>query len=208
MSRTFAETDASCVKATSFTSEIAPELVPAGERALFMYAAPRIYVASILAGENSTKELHVLAPSRAQRMAARVEGLQGSGGDAIEAARAWACEMTSLESAAEQMQDRHLVWGDFDRMLGNMPESIAQVASELGFEADPSTVAAIANGPLMKRYSKALEFDYSPELRRELIAETQRHRKQEIDAALAMLHSAAEKSPLLARALTRAETNS
>src|SRR5436305_13757806 len=49
MSRTFAAHEIACVKATSFASEIAPALVPRGERALFMYANPRNYVASILA---------------------------------------------------------------------------------------------------------------------------------------------------------------
>src|SRR5690242_7251254 len=73
MSRTFGEQERACVKATSFVSEIAPDLVPAGEIALFMYATPRNYVASILAGENSVNELRMLAGSKAARMAARVE---------------------------------------------------------------------------------------------------------------------------------------
>src|SRR5215210_8336367 len=46
MSRTFGEDETACVKATSFVSEIAADLVPRGERALFMYATPRNYVAS------------------------------------------------------------------------------------------------------------------------------------------------------------------
>ena len=53
MSRTFSGNETACVKATSFVSEIAPELVPSAERALFMFATPRNYIASILAGENS-----------------------------------------------------------------------------------------------------------------------------------------------------------
>jgi len=65
MSRTFAGHEFACVKATSFVSEIAAELVPAGEWVLFMFTSPRNYIASILAGENSVKELHALAPSRA-----------------------------------------------------------------------------------------------------------------------------------------------
>ena len=68
MSRTFAGDEVACVKATSFASEIAPLLVPAGERALFIFAAPRNYIASILAGENSVKELRMLADYRAQRL--------------------------------------------------------------------------------------------------------------------------------------------
>jgi hypothetical protein len=72
-SRTFDQSQIALIKATSFVSEIAPELVPPGERALFTFATPRAYVASILAGENSTKELAVLAPSRSKRVADRAK---------------------------------------------------------------------------------------------------------------------------------------
>jgi hypothetical protein len=207
MSRAFAEDEFACVKATSFVSEIAPQLVPTGERALFMYATPRNYVASILAGENSVKELRILAQPRAARMAARVNGLDAQAqSDAHLAAAAWACEMTSLESAAEQMADREVAWLDFDRMLENVPDALALAAHHFGFRAELPQLQAIASGPLMRRYSKALEYDYSPALRRDLIAEAGRNHKRDIESALAMLQSAAEKSPLLARALSRAET--
>ena len=43
------------------------------------------------------------------------------------------------------------------------------------------------------------------DLRRELLDEAERYHGREIESALAMLRSAAEKSPLLARALSRAE---
>ena len=71
MSRTFTDAEIACVKATSFASEIADALVPPCERALFMHAKPRNYVASILAGENSIKELRLLAGSRSQRLNSR-----------------------------------------------------------------------------------------------------------------------------------------
>jgi hypothetical protein len=61
----------------------------------------------------------------------------------------------------------------------------------------------IAQGPLRSRYSKALEYDYSANLRRDLIAEANGQFRNEIDDALAMLNAASEKSPLLARALAR-----
>ena len=202
MSRSFGET--ACVKATSFVSEIAPELVPRGERALFMYATPRNYVASILAGENSLVELHHLAASRAQRLARRGSALWAAHSDAELAAVAWACEMTSLEAAADAMADRHIEWADFDRMLDDMPAHLSRVAEFFGFDAEPGPIAALATGPLMGRYSKALEYDYSAGLRRDLIAEATAANGPAIDAALAMLRSAAEESPTLARALERA----
>jgi hypothetical protein len=203
MSRTFGAEEIACVKATSFVSEIAAGLVPPGERALLMFATPRNYVASILAGENSVQELRMLGDSRAQRMAERV-GTLAVRNDAELGAAAWACEMTALEAAADAMPDREIAWADFDRMLEDMPAELARTATFFGFSADDAELRAIAQGPLMTRYSKAPEYEYSPALRSELIAEICSTRGIEIDDALALLGRAAEKSPLLARALERA----
>jgi hypothetical protein len=204
MSRTFDEREIACVKATSFVSEIAPDLVPRGERALFIYATPRNYVASILAGENSVKELRILAGTRAQRLNGRGIDLPAQD-DAGLAAAAWAAEMTALEAAAEAMKDRTIAWTDFDAMLGDVAAGLGRIAGLFGFEAGPDRLSAIASGPLMNRYSKAPEYDYSPRLRRDLIAETLEQHGRDIDRGLAMLKSAADKSPLLARPLARAE---
>jgi hypothetical protein len=203
MSRTFAADEIACVKATSFASEIAPPLVPPGQRALFMYATPRNYIGSILAGENSLQELRLLAGARAQRANARDVYIPAQN-DAEHAAAAWATEMTALEAAAAAMADRQLAWADFDQMLRGMEAELARVAAFFGFSGDADRVRALATGPLMNRYSKALEHDYSAALRQELIAESCERFSREIDGALAMLRAAAEKSPLLARALARA----
>jgi hypothetical protein len=205
VSRTFASEEFASVKATSFASEIAPELVPPGERALFMFAQPRNYVASILAGENSVKELRFLETYRAQRLASRGMAQPPARNDAERAAAAWACEMTSLEAAAAAMADREILWADFDAMLCNMTAHLHRVTAFFGFAADPDRLGAIAAGPLMRRYSKALEYEYSPSLREELIADVNRRHGREIDLALVMLGSAAEKHELIARALNRAE---
>jgi hypothetical protein len=204
MSRTFSETEFACVKATSFGSEIAAELVPPGARALFMYARPRNYIATILAGENSLQELRLLAGKRAQRLNSRGIYIPAQN-DADHAASAWAAEMAALEAAAETMSDRHIDWLDFDRMLVDVQAELGGVASFFGFAAEPVRLQAIASGPLMGRYSKAPEYDYTPSLRRDVIAGALEQHGALVDRALAMLKSAAEKSPLLARALARAE---
>ena len=201
-SRTFTDDETALVKATSFVSEIADELVAPGERALFMYATPRNYIGAILAGPNSLQELAALAPSRAERMKGRVS-LEPQRNAAEAAAAAWACEMTALETVAERMGDRHIAWADFDAMLPDMPGELARVATLFGFATD--RIEALAAGPLMHRYSKATEYEYSPSLRRDLIAEAETANRADLDGALAMLQSAAENSPLLARALDRAK---
>ncbi|MFP5329475.1 MAG: hypothetical protein ACLGHC_04990, partial [Alphaproteobacteria bacterium] len=203
-SRTFGEGELALVKATSFVSEIADELVPEDGRALFLYARPRAYIASILAGENSMKELAALASSRAQRISGRAE-LPQRHNAAEAAALAWACEMTALESSATRMEGRHIYWADFDAMLDAMTNELINLAQFFGFDAPADRIHGIATGPLIRRYSKALEYEYTPELRRELIAEAEGENRAEIDGALAMLKRAAEKSPLLESALRRAE---
>jgi hypothetical protein len=202
LSRTFGHGEIACVKATSFASEIAHELVPPGERALFMFATARNYVGSILAGENSVQEMHVLAGSRAQRLNSRGVYLPAQD-DAGLAAAAWACEMTALEQSAERMSDRKILWANFDEMLGEMEPALTRVADFFGFEN--RRVGEVAAGPLAGRYSKALEYEYGPDVRRELIGEACDRFNAPIERALAMLKSAAEKSPLLERALNRSK---
>jgi hypothetical protein len=205
MSRTFADGETACVKATSFASEIAPQLVPPGERALFMYARPRHYIASILAGENSLKELHALEEYRRQRLASRGVELPPARNDGERAAAAWACEMTTLEASAAAMTDRTIAWADFDLMLGNMATELGRIASFFGFDAAEDRLAAIVAGPMMRRYSKDPSYEYSPSLREQLIEQEMRLRGHEIEDGLAMLRMSAEKSPLLARGLSRAQ---
>lgn len=206
VSRTFAPEEVALVKATSFVSEIAPQLVPPAERALFVFDSPRTYIETILAGENSRKELRMLADIRAKRMEQRVPRLaDAERSDAHLAAAAWACEMTSMEAATEAMPDRQVQWTRFDPMLDDMARSLEGLASFFGFAASVSDLREIASGPLMRRYSKALEFDYSADLRRELLAEARQEHRADIDQAIAMLSQAASNSPYLARALSRAE---
>jgi hypothetical protein len=203
-SRTFGAEETALVKATSFVGEIAAELVPAGGRALFVHLEPATYIATILAGENSLKELGVLAPARARRMESRVRGLDVRRGSAADsAAAAWACEMTALERAADDIGHARVRWVDFDALLNDVPATLAASADFLGFRAPPERIGEIVRGPLLSRYSKAPEYDYSPSLRRELIDQQRRVHREQINAAIAMLNSAAQESPLLAQALAR-----
>lgn len=209
MSRTFHPAQVALVKATSFVSEFAPLLTSPGSSALFLFATPANYITSILAGENSVKELRVLHSIRDQRLRGR--GIELAGFDRTDAGRAalaWACEMTSLESAASAMADRRVFWADFDAMLADMAGSICRCASEFGFVVPSGRIEEIVAGPLMSRYSKALEYDYSPSLRAELLADAAGRHGPDINAAVAALADAAESTPLLARALGRAERES
>jgi hypothetical protein len=203
-SRRFGDDGFALIKATSFVSEIAPLLVAEGGRAIFMVAGAASYIMTILAGENSVRELHALHDYRARRMADRVPPMvDAARSDAHRAAMSWVCEMTSLEAAAEAMPDRRILWLDFDRFLESPASSLVQAVAHIGAQLSTEHADAITSGPLMQRYSKALEYEYGPGLRRELQEESQQLHGRDIQAALAMLEEASKGSPLLERALTR-----
>lgn len=192
------------VKATSFVSEFAPMLVGPGDRALFLFATARNYVASILAGPNSCQELEALGPVRAQRLAAH--GIRLDGADrtlAHQAAAAWLTEMASLERAAVTMGER-VLWFDFDRMLEGMARSLRSIADHFDLAASDEALHGIAQGALMTRYSKAPQHGYSADLRRDVIADANQRFGADIDSAMDWLETAATQHPLLATAVTRA----
>ena len=203
LSRTLDPSDVAVVKATSFASELAGNLIPAGGRALFVYASPQSYLGTCLAGENTMREVSVLAPARRQRMAGRVTLTGLTDRPAHQVAAAWTCEMTSLEKAATALPTGTVHWLSFDQFLADLPAQLTTAAAFLGLDASAERITEIAHGPLLGRYSKALEYDYSPELRRQLITAATADHAMDIDGALAMLATAAQESPLLARALKR-----
>jgi hypothetical protein len=208
MSRTFGPDEVALVKATSFVSEHAPLLAPRAAN-LFMYASPANYIAGILAGENSVKELAALHEVRHARL--RNRGIELAGyerSDAHRAAAAWACEMTSLETASDAMPDARILWADFDAMLADLGHWMERCAAHFGFAATRDRIEQLITGPLMRRYSKALEYDYSPSLRAELLDEAASRHRDEIANALSALRRDAVSIPTLARALGRAERES
>jgi hypothetical protein len=207
LSRTFRPDQRANVKATSFTSEIAPRLVSPGSRALFLYASPERYLENILAGENSWQTLAALSPIRLARLQSRCPGLEvdiAAMHDGLKAALGWACEMTSLEQAAGALPEGSIMWLDFDRFLDDPARHLAEVAAHFGESVDSATAKAICEGPLMRRYSKALEYEYSPALRREILADARRRHAAPIRDALNWLAALESRYPAAAQAIRRA----
>jgi hypothetical protein len=207
LSRTFRADQRANVKATSFTSEIAPHLVAPGSRALLLYAAPERYLENILAGENSWQTLAALSPVRLARLQGRCPGLEADISamhDGLKAALGWACEMTSLEQAAAALPDGSVMWLDFDTFLADPPRHFQAIAAHFGHDADAATARTICEGPLMRRYSKALEYDYSPGLRRQILAEARARHAAPIRDALNWLTTLETRYPAAAQAIRRA----
>lgn len=205
LSRTFRADQRAMIKATSFTSEVAAELLPDDARALFLYATPRRYIEGILAGDASRQELAALGPGRRARLEARCGSLPPPGSsEAAAAAISWACEMTSLEANASAIGPDRVKWLDFDRFLADPAAHLADIARFFGLSIRADIARTLCAGPLMRRYSKALEYEYSPTLRREVLAEAARTHGAAIDSSIRWLGGAATRCPLLASAFARA----
>jgi hypothetical protein len=207
LSRTFRPDQRANIKATSFTSEIADRLIRPGSRALFLYATPDHYLENILAGENSWQTLQALSPTRLARLQNRCPGLTADPGrmhDGLKAALGWACEMTSLERAADRLPSGTVLWMDFDLFLTDPARHLSAIAAHFGYRADPAQIQAICEGPLMGRYSKALDHEYSPALRRQILADARQRHAPAIRDALNWLDGLQSRYPAAARAIRRA----
>jgi hypothetical protein len=207
LSRTFRVEQRALVKATSFVSEIAADLVPAGSRALLLYARPERYFETILAGPNSRQELAMTAQGRLKRLrrAASAERWRlWEMGEGEKVAMAWAAEMTSLTRAAEALPAGSALWLDFDAFLAAPAQALAALAGFFGVPLDPAGAEHLAADPLMRRYSKAAEYEYSRELREEVLAEARREQAGAIEAGRRWLDSAGRDCPAVAAALERA----
>lgn len=210
LSRTYRPEQRANVKATSFTSEIADRLVPPGSRALFLFARPDRYLENILAGENSWQTLAALSPVRLARLQGRCPGLEADLAamhDGLRAALGWACEMSALDAAAGRMPAGSMLWLDFDTFLADPATYLAAIAAHFGHEADEATIRTIVEGPLMGRYSKALDHEYSPKLRREILAEARHRHGAAIRDGLNWLAGLAGRYPAVADAIRRARGN-
>ncbi|WP_431870221.1 hypothetical protein [Allosphingosinicella sp.] len=207
LSRTFRPEQRAIVKATSFTSEIARRLIPPASNTLFLFATPEHYLENILAGENSRKLLQIVSPSRLQRLQSRCPGLEldlAPMSEARKAALGWACEMTSLELNASKLPADSVRWMDFDLFLADPARHFAELAAFFSHPVEAATAQTVCDGPLMRRYSKALEYEYSPELRREILAEARATHGPAISDALGWLDALASDYPAVAQAIRRA----
>jgi len=208
LARTFRPDQRAIIKATSFTSEIAPQLVASGAKALFLHVSPQSYMRTILAGEASRQDMVMSAGSRLMRLARRLEPMPFRGwtlGEGERVAMAWVTEMLSLAAAGAAMPAGTVLWLDFDDFLARPAEALGGVARHFGMAARPEDIARVAAGPLMRSYSKAPEHKYDAALRRTLLAQAAAEHGAALAAGsvwldrLANQHEAVARLPGLAR---------
>jgi hypothetical protein len=114
------------------------------------------------------------------------------------AGAAWACEMIAIGEAERRLPPGSSLRVDFDNFLASPAEGLAEIAGFFGSPIEREQADRLASGPLMRRYSKALEHEYSPQLRNEVLAESRRTNRAAIAAALDWIDAAAKVHPALA----------
>lgn len=196
-SRTFAENQRALLKATSFVSELAVELMARAyaPKAIFLFTSPEIYLATILGGPNSRQENQLLAQSRFTRLQRRLGANippPASEGETI--AMSWACEVSALAAAMSGAHDRILLL-DFEKFLAEPQSTLLAAFHHLGVAATENEAAAILSGPDIGRYSKAPEFEYDAKLRNDVLNQARAEHGGEIKRGLAWLENIAKEFP-------------
>jgi hypothetical protein len=205
-SRTFRSGQCANIKATSFVSELAAEILgrPSAPRAIFMFVPAETYLATILGGPNSRQEARQLAQSRLKRLHNRI-GEEcwklGALSEGEMIAVSWACEMTALTAAAAEAGER-VHWLNFEDFLAHSPELLLSAFRHFAIEASTNEAAAILSGPEMHRYSKAPEHAYDVQLRRDVLDRARRMDGAEINRGLAWLDGASVEFPAIGQAPT------
>ncbi|MEL7197339.1 MAG: hypothetical protein AAGL10_03400 [Pseudomonadota bacterium] len=207
LSRTFSAEQRALVKATSFVSDIAPQILSGKRKAIYLTLTPERYVQTILAGEASRQELAALSGARLQRLNRRLLTANGTEpislwglDEAKRAAMAWACEMTALTAT----QSDNIQWIDFDAFLAEPATKLTEIAEFLNISISLSDAKKLTSGPIMKQYSKAPEHGYSAQLREDVLAQAAQSRGKEISSALQWLDKAAKSHEAIAAALEHA----
>ncbi|MDB5443728.1 MAG: hypothetical protein JWP73_2104 [Phenylobacterium sp.] len=202
-SRTWGPPQRALVKATSLVSGLAPRLMaqnPAG-RALLMTLAPEAYLAAIFSGAN-LGDVQQAAALRLARLNRRVGHAawtldQLSPGEVV--AMSWASDRAVFADLARRMPGRVLTV-DFEAFLAAPAEGLTAALAHLHGRSDPEAAARLAASPYLQRYSKAPEYGYGADLRRQVLADARRTAAEEIRRGLAWLEGAARAWPAIAEA--------
>ncbi len=209
LSRPFHPRQRVMIKASSFVSELAPELLAENTKALFLYAPLDRYIPTILAGEASVQETHILAGARLKRLTRHLGEAPARLWELTlvqRVAMSWMCELVTLFVAQKATDPTGILWMDFESFLDDPEERLLSAATHFNHELSSEKAADLVSGPIMSSYSKAPEHDYSPDLRHELLKEANQQYATDIGAAILWVEKIATEFPLVADAMQWIET--
>ena len=194
-----ADRQCAIVKATSSTARIGRTLMenrPAS-RAVYLSMAAEPYLAVILGGANSLVDIRGHAEERMRRLASMLgESPQPlyelSAGEQI--AASWVCEALTREDIRQSAGDR-LMRLDFDDFLANVPGRVKKLCDHFGLPSSDAVVARIAGSPTLGQYAKAPEHAYSSSLRADVIQDSRKRNRSEIELGLKWIRKMADQYP-------------
>ncbi len=208
LSRVFHSDQRVMIKASSFVSELASQLLEDGQDALFLYAPLERYLPTILAGDASVQETHSLAGDRLQRLSQRLGEAPCNLWElslAQKVTLSWFCEMTTLYDAAKSSTSANIKWLDFEDFLHAPAEQLISAANHFGHALSDNVANTLISGPIMSSYSKAPEHDYSPNLRQELLQEASKKHAADIRVAVLWAQKLATRYPQIRDVMALAE---
>ncbi len=204
-SRGYAGTHSVVLKATSSACRLAASLLgrQATARAVYLNLAAEPYLATLLAGQNSGIDLRGHGPVRIRQLQGRI-GTPLAPLHALSlgelAAMSWLAETWNQHDAISASGARVIAL-DFDELLGDITAGVSRVAAHFGLPLEARRLAEIARSPVLTRYSKSPDFEYSPQLRRELLRQSRQTHAAQIAAGLRWLEGLAGSQPAVARFL-------
>jgi hypothetical protein len=204
--RGYADTRSVVVKATSSAGPCCQPILEAlpEARAVLLSLQPEPYLATLLAGENSSLDLRGQAQERMKRLVevapAQTRPLHALSLGEI-AAMTWAIE-TLTHRAAERRFGERLLRVDFDGFLTAPGDGLRRICAHFGIAAPEWYFADILQNPILTRYSKAPEHAYSPDLRRRILAESRSRHADEIRRGMEWIETFARQHPALGAALS------
>lgn len=206
-SRGYPDTRSVVVKATSATARIAPRLLSLAPRTrvIYLHLAAEPYLATLLAGQNSSIDLRGMARERFQRLhrLADIEATQPLHSLSIGelAAMTWSAEMLTHQCIRKGAPERVLSQ-DFEALLANPSPELSAVFTHLQLQPPPGYLEQIREAPVWGRYAKATEAPYSPQMRAEILKESRERNRDEIRGGLAWIERLARSAPAASTAIS------
>jgi hypothetical protein len=204
-SRGYPTTHSVILKATSSACRIAAPLLQRHDRARAVYLnlAAEPYLATLLAGQNSGIDLRGHGPVRIRQLQARIATplppLHALSLGEM-AAMSWLAETWNQHDAVTRLGARIMTL-DFDELLGDIAGGVARVATHFRLPQDSRWLSDIARSPVLTRYSKSPDYEYSPQVRHALLRQSRQNNAVQIAAGLRWLDGLAQSQPAVAELL-------
>jgi hypothetical protein len=205
-SRPFPETHSIILKATSSAARLGAQLLSqqGASQAIYLYLLAEPYLATLLAGANSSIDLRGHAQERVHRFERLSEFNLPQPVHALSpgelAAQAWLTEMLTLNALRSSEKERIQVV-NFEDVLSAPRETLATICARLDLTADDTSLSRATSENVLNRYSKLTSEPYSPVFRRQVLDESRKTNATEIRRGLLWIEQIERHSPTGAQLL-------